>query len=222
MAKMTRCARCGGESPADGRFCIDCGAALAPAAIGETTRLPGVRCPSCGNSNPEHARFCVVCGRGLAEGATPRPVPQPQPSPRPTHWQQPPAGSPAPTHSPRQHTYPRVAQAPTPLPVAPRQQSWPRHRPGGLSGAGPLLFLVGVFVLLMTGNIWPGILWLVGISSFVGAAAAGRSDKALTSLIWWVGLALLFATGAFWPGILVLVLLCMMVNGHRHSSRWWW
>ncbi len=106
--------------------------------------------------------------------------------------------------------------------MAPRHQSWPQHRPGGLAGVGPLLFLFGVFLLLMTGNIWPGILWLVGISSFVGAAAAGRSDKALTILVWTAGLALLFAHGTLWPGILLLVFLSMVVNGRGRSSRWWW
>jgi hypothetical protein len=76
-----------------------------------------------------------------------------------------------------------------------------------------------VFVLLATGRIWPGILWLVGITSSIAAIQAGRGDKALNILIWTVGLALLFATKAFWPGILVLVFLSMIVNGRGRS--WW-
>ena len=48
MAEKLGCERCGGESPADARFCIDCGAPLAPASTGATTRLPGMRCPDCG------------------------------------------------------------------------------------------------------------------------------------------------------------------------------
>jgi Double zinc ribbon len=219
MAKMIRCERCGSESPADGRFCIECGAALAPAATGETTRLPGVPCPNCGSNNPEHARFCVVCGRGLAAGATPRPAPQP------ALLQQPPANPPAPIgappHSPRQHSYPRVAPAPTPIPMAPpRYTRASRHTPLGRSGVGPVLFLVGVFVLLMSGNIWPGILWLIGISSFVGAVASGRGDRALLVLIWWGGLALLFATGTIWPGILLLMFLSMAIGKRGRWSGW--
>jgi hypothetical protein len=107
------------------------------------------------------------------------------------------------------------------MPMAHRRPSWPRPWQGGLSGAGPLLFLVGLFVLLMYGSIWPGILWVIALSSFVGAAASGRADKALTTLIWWAGLALLFSTGAVWPGILLLAFVCMMLNGRGRSSGWW-
>src|SRR6266508_7030289 len=71
MAEKLRCERCGGESPADARFCIDCGAPLAPPSTGGTTRLPGMRCADCGTNNPEHARFCVVCGRGLGMDTAP-------------------------------------------------------------------------------------------------------------------------------------------------------
>jgi len=39
MEDTIRCQRCGGRSPADAAFCIECGAALAPAATGPTYRL---------------------------------------------------------------------------------------------------------------------------------------------------------------------------------------
>jgi hypothetical protein len=216
MAKTIRCANCGDENPADARFCIDCSASLVPVATGETTRLPAQRCPSCGSANPQEARFCVVCGRGLA-GAQPQPAARPQPQPAP----QPPRPVAAPRHSPRQHSYPRVATSPVPTPIAPVQPPHVQHHSWNPTSVGPILFVVGIFFLLMRGNIWPGVLWLLAISSFIGAAASGRSQKALTGLVWWGGIALLFATKAFWPGILILVFLCMMINGRGHSSGWW-
>jgi len=221
MAETHQCERCGGESPADARFCIDCGAPLAPVATGETTRLPGMRCPNCDANNPDHARFCVVCGRGLVVGAEPpaRPTRQARPATPP----RPPAQTQHRTHSPWQHSYPRVAPPPAAFPMAPARPA-PASRPssGGLRSSGPLLFLIGLFVLLMMGDIWPGILWLIGISSFVGAVSRGRGDKALMGLIWWGGLALLFATGTFWPGILLLLFLGMALGGHGRRYGGWW
>ncbi len=216
MAKTIRCTGCGDENPVDARFCIDCGASLAPVAIGETTRLPAQRCPGCGSSNPEEARFCVVCGRGLA-GAQPKPARQPQPQPAP----QPPRPVAAPPHSPRQHSYPRVDTSPLPTPIAPVQPPYAQPQSSwDLKSIGPILFAGEVLFLLMRGNIWPGILWLIGISSFVGAMVSNRGHKAFSHLVWWGGLALLFATKAFWPGILILIFLCMMINGRNHRS-WW-
>ena len=53
------CAICGGENPAEKRFCGDCGAPL------------GAACPSCGAENPPDKRFCGDCGTALGAGASP-------------------------------------------------------------------------------------------------------------------------------------------------------
>ena len=53
------CAVCGGENPAEKRFCGDCGAPL------------GAACPSCGAENPPDKRFCGDCGTALGAGASP-------------------------------------------------------------------------------------------------------------------------------------------------------
>jgi hypothetical protein len=109
------------------------------------------------------------------------------------------------------------------IPIAPpRPPALPRRTAGGFRGNGPLIFAVGLFALVMTGNIWPGILWLIGVSGFVSAVTRGRGDKALQALIWWGGLALLFATGAFWPGILVLLFLCMALGRSGRGHGGWW
>jgi hypothetical protein len=98
----------------------------------------------------------------------------------------------------------------------------PQRAARSFRGNGPLLFAVGLFVLVMTGSVWPGILWLIGVSGFVGAMTQGRGDKALQSLVWWGGLALLFVTRAFWPGILVLLFLCMALGACGRGNRNWW
>src|SRR3954468_4670924 len=80
-----RCEKCAAEIPADGKFCIECGAPVSQAATGATERLPdyagGPQCAACGTRNPPGAAFCVTCGRSLearpvAEAvANPLPVP---------------------------------------------------------------------------------------------------------------------------------------------------
>jgi predicted nucleic acid-binding Zn ribbon protein len=49
-----KCPRCQHESPADQRFCGNCGARLASS------------CPKCGAANPPGQKFCGECGTGLS------------------------------------------------------------------------------------------------------------------------------------------------------------
>ncbi len=51
------CSSCGHESPADARFCMHCGAAVARS------------CAGCGAELPRQARFCPRCGRAASERA---------------------------------------------------------------------------------------------------------------------------------------------------------
>jgi uncharacterized protein len=64
MAEMERCAQCGADNPADARFCVTCGASLAPPATGATTRLAPQR-PSvptrAGQRQGDEAMYCPVC-----------------------------------------------------------------------------------------------------------------------------------------------------------------
>jgi hypothetical protein len=213
MSDILRCDQCGGESPADGRFCIDCGAPLGSAATGPTTRLAGIACPSCNTNNPENARFCVLCGRGLA--ATPAQPRAANASPAPKAAVPKPMSRPAPRYS-----HPRVATPPTLMPMRPappvHRQSSQRHDPGAI------VFLIGLVVLLANHAIWPGILLLVGFSSLVHQSAHGRPDKGMRALLWLGGLTLLFATGSFWPGIIILFIVNAMIGGRRHSRGWHW
>ncbi len=47
------CAKCGGTSGPEARFCDHCGAPLS------------ISCPSCGHSNDADATFCAECGKAL-------------------------------------------------------------------------------------------------------------------------------------------------------------
>ena len=59
---MVICPACGGENPAEKRFCGDCGSVLAAV------------CAACGSPNPPDKRFCGDCGAPLAAGAPPPPA----------------------------------------------------------------------------------------------------------------------------------------------------
>jgi hypothetical protein len=85
----------------------------------------------------------------------------------------------------------------------------------------PIIFLIGLFALLASHAIWPGILLLLGLTNLVHEGAQGRSDRGVRALLWLGGLTLLFATGTFWPGILILLFINMAINGGR-SRHWHW
>lgn len=80
----------------------------------------------------------------------------------------------------------------------------------GMSGG---IFLVGLGLMFYFNvGIWPWILALIGVTSFVSQLEGKGFWAGLQSLIWMVGLAVMFATGAFWPGILVLIGFSTMIG----------
>lgn len=199
MAEIIRCAQCGGQNPTDARFCIDCGGSLSPpAATGPTVRLNGPICTNCRTANPDHAHFCVVCGRHLhtAAGAQARPPARQRPA---------------------QQSFPRVAAPPQPIPATPPAQQQ-QQRQNNFPIATVIL-LAGLLALIASQSLWPGILWVIGLSLTASALFAGRSERAIQALIWWGGLAFLFSFGIFWPGILVLVLIQTIFNKQHRSKR---
>jgi Double zinc ribbon len=206
MAETLHCDRCGGDSPADARFCIDCGAPVGAATTGPTTRLAGIACPSCNTNNPEHARFCVVCGRAFGAAQPPRP--------RPT-------APPTATRPPAHPSYPRMATPPTLIPSHRLPPAPTRQRQGRHNDPGAIVFVIGLVALLASHALWPGILLLLGFTNLVHQAARGRADRGMRALLWLGALTLLFATGTLWPGILILIFISMAMGGGR-SRHWYW
>jgi hypothetical protein len=74
---------------------------------------------------------------------------------------------------------------------------------------------------LITHTIWPGILVLIGVTSFLKASSRGHGNQAGMALLWWCGLALLFATKLFWPGILVLIGISILLSKPGRGFGWW-
>jgi class 3 adenylate cyclase/tetratricopeptide (TPR) repeat protein len=56
------CPNCAAANPERARFCMSCGAELAP------------QCPSCGAENPAGAKFCIECGTVLTEAPSSEPA----------------------------------------------------------------------------------------------------------------------------------------------------
>ena len=202
-----RCEKCAADIPADGKFCIECGAPVSQAATGATERLPdyagGSQCAACGTRNPPGAAFCVTCGRGL--GA--RPV----------------ADAPA-------SSWPSMP-APAPLTSVPSAavESVPAPRPrrggfsvewGGIMGG---IWLIGIAVLAVTGWWWPGIMVLVSISALVGGLQSGGSWQqrwgGIQGAIWMFGIAVIAIFNWWWPGIMVLVGLSAIFGAISRNNK---
>lgn len=164
-----------------------------------------MNCPNCTRENPDNAKFCIFCAAKL----TPEPVvAEPVPAVGPTVRLTP---EPAPAYV--------LPSTPAPAPAAPQPSSGsvPGRYNDGATGA---VFLIGMGFLILTGNLFPGILALLGITGYMSEARRGRPERGMQSLIFFVGLTLLFATGTFFPGILFL-LGALYFLGSRRPGRGW-
>lgn len=112
------------------------------------------------------------------------------------------------------------------VPAATRREYPPRaaERAGPAFGsrqAVPIgaVWLIGMAILFWTNTIWPGMLILVGLTSFLSLSNRGRLDQALSPLIFFIGMAVLFWTNWFWPGILILMGVMMLLNAGALRGR---
>jgi hypothetical protein len=160
-------------------------------------------CPNCGRTNPDDAHFCIYCATRLTPET---PVVETAPATGPT-TRLGPELTPA-------YEMPAPAAAPAP---APASLSMPRTRRHNKE-ASSAVFLIGLGLLFLTGHFWPGILALVGVTSFINESARGRQQAALQGLIFFVGLSLLFWSGWFWPGILIVLGLSALINPKWHRG----
>lgn len=190
------CSSCGADLPADARFCIECGADVAVASTGPTVQLPraadALACRACGAANPVFAVFCVRCGQRI--GAAAPAVGPDLGAPRGLARSAPPGA-----HSYRGHRR--------------KRRSWE-----GATGALFLLGLAALFLLKLP--FWPGILVIVGITSFASESLRGRYYNGLSSVLWLFGIAfLIMVPRLWWPGILVIIGLNILLDVARRALR---
>ena len=157
-------------------------------------------CPTCDRSNPEDAHFCIYCAAPLVAAETSTAVPTTSSAerlaPSPGMAVSEPAAAAAPVSAPEVPSVPSVAW-------------WNSRREQELGGA---VWLIGLGLLFLTGTFWPGILVLLGITTYLHETARGRQEAAVRSVIFFCGLAALFWSGLFWPGILILAGLTALLS----------
>ncbi|KPV50097.1 hypothetical protein SE17_28950, partial [Kouleothrix aurantiaca] len=95
----------------------------------------------------------------------------------------------------------------------------PHHHGGARQNPGPLVFLIGLVILLMNGAIWPGILVLIGLSMLFTQLARGHTDRAVKAMLWFGGLALLFGSGRFGFGRFLMFAVVIMVAANLFGGN---
>ncbi|HEU5091028.1 MAG TPA: zinc ribbon domain-containing protein [Roseiflexaceae bacterium] len=199
MQATAKCSTCGGRSPADALFCIECGESLS-SATGVTTRLSPATCRACGAERNSSGNFCSMCGQPFEEPvAAGLPWPAAQTPPH-TRGGAPRPGTPV-------ASYPRVQNATPPAGTRPA-----RGNKSGFSLAGAIL-IVGIAVLVLFKLIsLPLILTLAALAFFVHQAEHGRAEQALRTLLAVGALIFVLANPKFWPALL-LVFIGMKILG---------
>ena len=165
-----------------------------------------MHCRTCGDELPEAATFCVACGASLqqhtASGIS-RPVPAA-------------TGRTIVLDAAR---IPVTRVASPVLLAAPAVAG--RTRAAGACGRGARrthalhsfpLFMLGIILLVTTGNLWPGILVLLGITGAIDELNQGRVRAALARAVFLIGTAVLFFSGSIWPGILIVLVIAALIE----------
>jgi Double zinc ribbon len=214
---LISCKSCGGESPSDARFCIECGESL-HSATGPTTLLATPTCAACGSENLPDARFCGICGRAMLAGPTAGASP----------WVQPQV-----PQQPRLRPYAAPAPRPAPMPIAPPApiqpvappQSFPRpvaahrqYRVGRHNGFSPavLIAMVGFGALfVLKAMSWPLVLLVVGAVFIVHQAEHGRLNQALRTAAIAGSVLFVASNPRFWPVLLIAFGLFKLLGGRR-------
>ncbi|NWF68606.1 MAG: hypothetical protein HXY40_05945 [Chloroflexi bacterium] len=75
-------------------------------------------------------------------------------------------------------------------------------------------FLIGLAILFITGYWWPGIMFVIGISSIAQALGEGKAWYAAQGGLWAIGIGLVFALGFNLPLLLIIIGVSMLI-GYR-------
>ncbi|MFN8376537.1 MAG: hypothetical protein U0694_27160 [Anaerolineae bacterium] len=74
------------------------------------------------------------------------------------------------------------------------------------------VFLIGLAILFMTGYWWPGIMFVIGISSIARALGEGKAWYAAQGGLWAIGIGLVFAIGFSLPLLLIMIGISMLLG----------
>jgi hypothetical protein len=160
----------------------------------------GMKCPRCERPVPADAQFCIYCAAPLASAAPAAPANA--------------ATGPTTRLNPQvveRYRMPATAPAPAPQMTMPRQRHRHGHRQNDSIGA---VWLIGLGLLFLTGHFFPGILFLIGITSFLKHSGRGRDRKAVQTLVFFLGLTALFWYGFSLPLLLIWLGAMALLNRH--------
>jgi hypothetical protein len=156
-----------------------------------------MKCPNCRRTIPADAQYCIYCAAQIAPAAPPevRRAPATGPTTRLD-----PAAVPG-------YRMPSTAPTPAPQTMLPRRRR--RYQQHDAVGA---VWLIGLGLLFLTGQFFPGILFLVGVTSFLKHSGRGRDRQALQALVFFGGLTALFWWGFSLPLLLVWLGALMLIG----------
>ncbi|MCY3946264.1 MAG: hypothetical protein OXF44_08275 [Anaerolineaceae bacterium] len=80
------------------------------------------------------------------------------------------------------------------------------------------IFLVGLAVVALSGQWWPGILVLIGVTTVIRGLLQKLLWKTVGGALWLIALALVFHFGFPWP-LLPLLAVAGIVVGARHERN---
>lgn len=162
-----------------------------------------MNCPNCARKNPADARYCIYCATALQTNVQSIPIEEEEPATGATRRLQP---EPKPSYT--------MPQTPAPAPAGPLPV--PRTRRYFGNDTLKAVWLIGLGVLLLTGSFFPGILVLIGLTSYIRDNQHGQPQKGLRNLVFFTGLALLFWTNFIFPGIFFLLGAMWLLNNRGY------
>lgn len=167
-------------------------------------------CDGCQRSVPNDAVFCIYCATPVGVASVPAVRVVQEPATGPTVRLQP---------SDVRKVFPRV-QGVYVAPAKPhKQHTQQKQRPRKQHADHSFpVFIIGILFLIAIGNIWPGILVVIGLARFMKQQARGRPNRALRKLVFWGGLAALvtlWSTPFLWPCVVLLLFASHMIGKQR-------
>jgi hypothetical protein len=87
--------------------------------------------------------------------------------------------------------------------------NWHPNRADQVSGG---VFLIGLAILFLTGNWWPGILFVIGTAAIAKNLAQGNDWGGASGGLWLIIVALLFTFGFSLPSLLIFIGMSMLLK----------